>query len=333
MNRLLLFPACAVLAILSVALLTVPADAQHCATPTSGRIVGTPFVSASRVVGSGHVGRVGVGVGTSYTGVTTSHHAGYDHHDHHKEIVAVPVAIPAAVFQFLPAVTQAPVVAVAAAESTAVATQAVIVSTHHQAVAVTTGLPVAVAVQQPQAVAVQANAVGTAAVGSGAAVGANHHAASAAVDALLRDRLDAILLERLGGSHKIGAAAPADPNALPVARDGGLPLAAGTPPATAGVPATASGGAAGAGVVSTADVAAVLKNRCASCHTGSRSKGDFPMFDDAGNLMNLERSKRSLAFTVSESAQMPPSARGDAKAPTAVPDAELQLLRSWAASR
>jgi mono/diheme cytochrome c family protein len=78
---------------------------------------------------------------------------------------------------------------------------------------------------------------------------------------------------------------------------------------------------------------AILKNRCASCHSGAASKGSFPIFGPEGSLLEMSRANRSLISTLADTAQMPPAARGDTKSPAALSDDEVQALKRWAASR
>lgn len=142
-----------------------------------------------------------------------------------------------------------------------------------------------------------------------APVAAGHAISPADIDRMIEERIKA----REG--HKIGATS------------GGIPIAKPRVSATPAPERPAGPGTTGG--TSASDVVGILTNRCASCHTGSGSKGGFTIFSSAGVLAPLTRAQKSFISTAADTAFMPPSAGGDINHPNAVPSEEVNRLKSW----
>lgn len=75
----------------------------------------------------------------------------------------------------------------------------------------------------------------------------------------------------------------------------------------------------------------LLTQKCASCHTGSATKGGgLAFFSNDNHLLNLDKGMRArIVLNVSE-ATMPPNAAGNVQSPNALTDPEVAILRAWA---
>lgn len=72
-----------------------------------------------------------------------------------------------------------------------------------------------------------------------------------------------------------------------------------------------------------------LQKRCASCHTGAGSDGNFVIFTDGTNFNEaLSKYQRAIMVQLADDAFMPPSAGGDQSHQSAMTDAEIQDLKA-----
>jgi hypothetical protein len=71
----------------------------------------------------------------------------------------------------------------------------------------------------------------------------------------------------------------------------------------------------------TAAAVAILQQKCAKCHTGATSKGDFALFDDAGRLAQVGPLDLLMIDHQTYSQKMPPG--------KPLTDPEYQALRDW----
>lgn len=73
----------------------------------------------------------------------------------------------------------------------------------------------------------------------------------------------------------------------------------------------------------------ILRTDCASCHTGSKSKGGMVMFSDDG-AWNPSADKVKI-FKAADTGRMPPDAQKDVE--LALPDDKVDVLKEWSGQR
>ena len=75
------------------------------------------------------------------------------------------------------------------------------------------------------------------------------------------------------------------------------------------------------------NVAQIFQTKCASCHTGSsKNGGGFAMFNDAGQLLNMNREQRFVIFDQVYGGEMP-------KGQDSLSDNDVEAIRQWARQR
>ncbi len=83
------------------------------------------------------------------------------------------------------------------------------------------------------------------------------------------------------------------------------------------------------GVKSNVTLIAALKKRCASCHTGASSSGDFVIFTSPDVLAPAAKDRYKLSYmaALADMAAMPPKAKGDVKSPSAASNDEVLAMK------